>query len=155
MTRGRVVVTSDIPAPAEQVWTRAVSAEGVNHELGPWLRMTVPAGLRGMTVETAPTNTPLGRSWILLFGVVPVDYDDLCLAELGPGYRFLERSSTASMRLWSHERVIEPADRGARVTDTLTFEPRAATRLLPRPFVAAIVRALFKHRHRRLLAYFS
>jgi hypothetical protein len=27
----------------------------------------------------------LGRSWLLLFGFIPFDYDDLGLAELGPG----------------------------------------------------------------------
>ena len=96
---------------------------------------------------------PLGRSWILLGGLLPVDYDDLCLAELEPGRRFLERSSTLAFRVWQHERVVEPEGAGScRVTDALGFELRAAIAWIPgaERLAAAIVGALFRHRHRRL-----
>jgi hypothetical protein len=76
------------------------------------------------------------------------------LVELEPGQRFLERSRMLSMRIWEHERTLEPARDGCRVRDRLAFEPR-----LPGTGAALqrIVRAIFRHRHRhrRLRAHFS
>jgi hypothetical protein len=139
--------------PAARVWARAVTEEGITAELAPILRMTMPPGLRGRTVDDVEVGVPLGRSWILLGGLLPVDYDDLCLAELEPGRRFLERSSTLAFRVWQHERVVEPeADGSCRVTDALGFELRPAIAWIPgaERLAATIVDALFHHRHRRL-----
>ena len=147
--------SSVVARPAAEVWARAVTEQGINAELAPILRMTMPPGLRGRTVDDVELGVPLGRSWILLFGALPVDYDDLCLAELEPGQRFLERSSTLAFGLWQHERVIEPEGEGAcRVTDALGFELRRGIAWVPgaASLAAAIVGALFSHRHRRLLA---
>jgi hypothetical protein len=135
------------------MWERATSPDGINDELRPWLRMTVPSGREGMTIADAPLGERIGRSWIRLFGVVPVEYDDLCLVELEPGRRFLERSSMATLSVWQHERIVEPIDeRTSRVTDRLGFELRRPLALIPGSarLVAAIVAALFGHRHRRL-----
>ncbi len=145
--------SSSLSVPASVAWDRAVTEEGINDELRPWLRMTMPPGLRGRTVDTVETGVPLGRSWILLGGVLPVDYDDLCLAELEPGRRFLERSQTLAFRVWQHERVIEPdGERGCRVTDRLGFELRRGVAWIPGAggLAKALVRFLFRHRHRRL-----
>jgi hypothetical protein len=140
--------TSTVPAPAAVVWERATSPEGINHELLPILRMTMPRGLRDATIDDVAIGEPLGRAWILLFGFLPVDYDDLSLAELEPGRRFLERSSMLSMRVWQHERIVEPLDQATcRLTDRLTLEPRIpGTRGLAR----RIVTFLFRRRHRRM-----
>src|SRR5262245_26958757 len=82
---------SVVPAPAGLVWDRVVTAEGINDEMRPWFRMTMPPGLRGATIDDVRVGEPLGRSWLLALRLIPVDYDDLCLAELEPGRRFLER----------------------------------------------------------------
>jgi hypothetical protein len=149
---------SVLARPAAEVWARAITEEGINDELAPILRMTMPPGLRGKTVDTVEVGTPLGRSWILLGRVLPVDYDDLCLAELEPGRRFLERSSTLSFGLWQHERVIEPEAPGAcRVTDRLGFELRRGIAWIPGAARVArgVVAFLFRHRHRRLAMSFD
>lgn len=143
-------------APATAVWERAITPEGINHELGPWLRMTMPAGLRDATIDDVRVGEPLGRSWILLGGVLPVDYDDLCLAELEPGRRFLERSTMLSMGLWQHERVVEPAGAAAcEVTDRVAFELRRPLAWVPGSDRLArwLVSRVFAHRHRRLAAW--
>jgi hypothetical protein len=129
------------------------SIEGVNHELRPWMRMTVPRGARDLNLEDVELNRPVGRSWVLALGVIPFDYDDVTLVERGPGMRFLERSPMGSMRLWQHERIVEPRGDGASaITDRLTFEPRipGSSRL-----VRGIVERIFRHRHRRLLRWFG
>lgn len=155
--RATVERSSTVPASAEEVWARAVSEEGINHELRPLLRMTMPRKLRGKTIDDVEVGVPLGRAWVLLFGFIPVDWDDLSLAELEPGRRFLERSSLASMRRWQHERIVEPAGDGCRVTDRLGFELRRPLAWVPgsHRFAAATVSWLFARRHRRLVAYFA
>jgi ligand-binding SRPBCC domain-containing protein len=60
-----------------------------------------------------------------------------------------------SMRLWRHERTLEPDGEAKTVVrDRLTFELRAPLGLLT-PLIAAAIGALFGHRHRRLQRYFS
>ena len=100
---------------------------------------------------------PLGRrwfrSWILLFGVIPFDYDDLCIERLEEGRGFLECSTMLSARTWEHERTLEPhSGGGTRVTDRVAFEPRL--RFAARPH-RAVVEAIFRHRHRRLRKFFG
>jgi hypothetical protein len=145
--------SSLIARPAAEVWARAVSAEGINHELAPILRMTMPGALRGKTIEDVEVGVPLGRSWILLGRLLPVDYDDLRLAELEPGRRFLERSRTLSFAVWRHERIVDTAgETSCRVTDRLGFELKRGIAWIPdaETVAAAIVAFLFRHRHRRL-----
>jgi hypothetical protein len=140
------------------VWARAVSPEGINDELRPWIRMTMPASLRGKTIDDVEAGQPLGRSWLLLFGVIPFDYDELALAELEPGRRFLERSTMLSMRRWEHERTVEPRGKGAcEITDRIAFELRRPLALVPGlpGAVRAILTRLFAHRHRRLGRYYG
>ena len=115
--------------------------------------MTVPRGARGLSLEDVQPGRRVGRSWVLLLGLIPVDYDDLTLVEVEPGRRFLERSPMGSMRHWEHERVVEPRGEAAcAVTDRLTFEPRL--RGAERP-ARRIVERLFRHRHRRLREHFG
>jgi ligand-binding SRPBCC domain-containing protein len=152
LTTATYEITTRLAAPAERVWASALSEEGINYELGPWLRMTMPKGVAdGATIDDVPVGEKLGRSWILFARFVPVEYDDLCLAERGPGLRFLERSQLGSARSWQHEREIVAVDGGCEITDRLELEPRAPLRAIGGARMAAgIVRRIFTHRHRRL-----
>jgi ligand-binding SRPBCC domain-containing protein len=144
-----------VDAPAEQVWARVVTPAGINDELRPWMTMSMPRGAESLTVDNVPIGTPIGRCWMRLFGVVPFDYDLLKIAELQPGRAFREESTMLSMRRWRHERSVTPDDDGkAVVRDRITFQLRAPMRLLT-PIVAAGLRALFGHRHRRLQRHFA
>src|SRR4051795_6628407 len=73
---------SVVDAPAERVWARVVTPEGINDELRPWMTMSMPRGALSLTVDNVPVGTPVGRCWMRLFGVLPFDYDRLCIAEL-------------------------------------------------------------------------
>jgi ligand-binding SRPBCC domain-containing protein len=142
-----------ISAPAADVWERVVSPDGINNEMRPWMTMSMPRSARGMTVDTVPLNVVLGRAWIRLFGLIPIDYDALSIVELEPGRYFHEKSTMASMRRWEHERTLAALDDGStRVTDRITFEPRV-------PGIGAILgrvlAAFFGHRHRRLARHFG
>ena len=150
MSPGRVEVASRLESPAPAVWDRIASFEGVNDELRPLMRMTAPPDVRRLEPDQIVLGERICRSWVLLFGFLPFDYDDLVLVELEPGRGFHERSTMLSMRRWEHERWIEPDGDGAcTLHDRLTFTPR-----LPVP-LAPVVRAIFRHRHRRLRKRFG
>lgn len=151
--RGGIEVSSILGSDAEDVWQAAIRFDGINEELMPLLRMTSPRSWRGRTVEDVEPGSRPFRSWLLLFGVLPIDYDDLGIAEVGPGRRFLERSQMLSSSTWEHERSIVALGPGTcRVTDRVRFVPR--WRVLG-PFLSWFVPRLFAHRHRRLRRRFS
>lgn len=145
--------SSDLAAPSDQVWHRVTSQKGLDHEFAPWLRMRFPTALRGSSIEDLPVGRSVGRAWMLLGGVLPVEYDDLCLVDVVPGSHFLERSTLGSARSWEHERRLEPLpDGGTRLTDSLVVQPRlGALTSVSR----AVVRRVFEHRHRRLRHWFG
>lgn len=150
--RGQVVVTSNVPAAAERVWSRITSPEGINFELMPIMSMTMPNGVATLDIDKLPVGKPIGRSWLKLFGLVPVDYDDLCLVSVESGRSFHERSTMLSMREWQHERTVTPNGESCIVSDRLTFETRLP---VPAAIPEAIVKALFGHRHRRMRRWFA
>jgi hypothetical protein len=150
--RGEFRIGSTLRAEPAAVWERAMSAEGINAELGPLLRMTTPRGLGSLDLRQLGPG-PLGRSWLLLFGLVPIDYDEIGLERVEPGRGFLERSTMLSQRLWEHERTIEPAaGGGATIVDRVAWEPRAP---LPGRLLRPLIAAVFRHRHKRLRRHFG
>lgn len=150
--RAEFAIGSTLRADPAAVWERAMSAEGINAELAPLLRMTVPRGLESLDLRRLEPG-PLGRSWLLLFGLIPFDYDQIGLARIEPGRGFLERSTMLSQRLWEHERTIEPAGAGeTTIVDHLAWEPRLP---LPGALLRPLIAALFRHRHQRLRRHFG
>jgi len=144
---------STLPAPRERVWEWITSVRGISAEMWPWLRMTVPGAIRSIADVPATAGAPLFRSYVFLFGVLPIDYSDLTLLEIAAGDGFVEQSPMGSMRLWRHERRIlpSPTDRSAVIlVDQLTFEPRWASDV-----VRWFIRRVFEHRHRVLRAHFG
>lgn len=143
--------SSLVMASAEAVWARVVTPAGINHEFWPWLTMSIPASAAGVSIDAVDLGRPIGRCWIKLFGVLPVDYDDLTVAELEPGRRFLERSRLFSAPRWQHERTVDPIDaHSCRVTDRLEFTPRRGF-VLGKPLIGLI----FRYRHWRLRRFFA
>ena len=147
--------SSELRADPDEVWRWVTTPRGVNHELGPWVRMTVPTAWAGSSIADVSSGTRLGRSWLLFLGIVPFDFDDLYVAEVAPR-RFLERSRLLSAPSWEHERSVVPTTLGCRVHDEV--------RLVPHRWVHAIglsrlqlrlVGAIFTHRHRRLRVRFA
>jgi ligand-binding SRPBCC domain-containing protein len=151
MRRAGIEVSSRLEASPEAVWERVITPEGINEELGPWLRMTVP-GRDGFDLDSVELGTPIGRSWVLLFGVLPVDFDEINLVELERERGFLERSRMLTQRAWEHRRAIRPVEGGTLVTDAVSWEPRLP---LPGGTMRPLFRAIFRHRHRRLIERFG
>ncbi|MET0559498.1 MAG: hypothetical protein ABW065_12650 [Solirubrobacterales bacterium] len=144
--RAEARVASTLAAEPAAVAAWALSAEGINFELAPWLRMTVPRGASGLDVHSLRPG-PVGRSWLLAFGLIPVDYDEIGLVRVDPEGGFLERSTMLSQRRWEHERTIAASEVGTVVVDRIAWEPRAP---LPGSLLRPLFAAFFRHRHRRL-----
>ena len=143
-----VEVSSVVDADAARVWRDAIRFDMINDELMPLLKMTSPRDWNERTLDHVEPGQRLFRSWILLLGLVPIDYDDICIAQVGPGFRFLERSHMMSASTWEHERVVtdEPSGR-CRITDRVRFTARWKPL---GPVLGWFVPRVFAHRHRRL-----
>ena len=120
---------------------------GVNAELMPLVRMTCPIPDARIDTAVIPLRQRVFRSWILLFGVLPVDYDDLVFESIDPGHGFRETSTMLTQRLWVHERRLKASNGGCRITDHIEFEPRIS---FLGPVYMRVFRWFFGHRHRRL-----
>ena len=141
---------STLHASAEKVWEWITSIRGIRAEMWPFFFMTAPRGVRSLSDVQITPGTRMFRSYVFLFGVLPVDYSDMTLLELNIGQGLIEQSPMGSMNLWRHERQILPcpADPSAVVlVDQLTFQPRMARRL-----VGWFIRRVFIHRHKVLRA---
>jgi ligand-binding SRPBCC domain-containing protein len=136
---------SELTATPAQAWEWITSLKGILQEMWPYFRMTAPAGVDNIGSIKVLPGQPLFRSWVLLFGLLPIDRSDLTLIEITPGEGFVEQSPMASMKRWRHERRIITRGGGCTVTDRLTFEPKLAA-----PLVAWFIRTVFTHRHQVL-----
>ena len=145
MARFSLSFESELEASPDQAWSWVTSMAGILAELRPVARMTAPRGITSILDVDVKLGAPLTRSWFLLFGFLPLDRSDLTLVELDEGRGFVEQSPMLSMRLWRHERTIDPVAGGCKISDRLTFEPRFLPQL-GKWFIAA----LFRHRHRVL-----
>jgi hypothetical protein len=94
--RRPIITRSFLQADPETVWARVTTARGINDELWPFMRMTAPPALREHGLAKVTVGQRVCRSWVLLFGVLPVDYDDITLERLDPPRSFLERSTMLS-----------------------------------------------------------
>jgi len=152
VTVGRFEIASLLSASPATVWARVSTMDGVNAELMPLARMTHPPEMQQLDPARIPYGQRLFRSWVFLFGMLPVDWDDLTLIWVEAERGFLEHSTMLSQRRWVHERILEPVDGGCRVTDRIEFEPRLPVLA---PVYAAVFRFFFRHRHRRLRRAFA
>ena len=137
------------------MWEHVTTVRGINDELAPWLRMTSTRELRANGISAVRVGQRVCRSWVLLLGVLPIDFDDITLERLDPPSGFLERSTMLSQRAWEHERTLEPSGPdGGRcvITDRISYEPRVPA---PDALLRGIYTAIFRHRHRRLRRRFG
>lgn len=136
---------SDLNVGPIKVWRWITSFEGINAELSPYVSMSAPEGVRNINDVDIILGKPLFRSWLKLFGFIPIDYLDVTLVAFDEGSCLIEQSRMASMKLWRHERRIIPNVSGTTLVDKLTFEPK-----LPGFIVKTVVKILFDNRHKKL-----
>jgi ligand-binding SRPBCC domain-containing protein len=150
MSQVELTFRSELRAPRERVWAWITSVEGISRELWPILRMTAPRDVTNIQDVSTEPGKPLFRSWVFLFGILPIDRSDLTLIQFEDGRRFVEQSPMLSMALWRHERTLEADGERTTLTDEVTFKPRVAT-TMTRWFIGVV----FAHRHAVLRRHFS
>src|SRR5262249_7811846 len=134
-------------ARPDEVWQHASSFIGVNRELWPLARMTYPPSMARLVPGRVPLVRTAFRSWILLLGLIPVDFDDITLIELTPGPGFYEVSRLLTWREGRPRRPITATQGGGAVIDETAPDPRG--RWLG-PFWAGVYRRASRLRHGRL-----
>lgn len=147
-------ISTQFACTGSELWAAIARMDQINRELAPFLRMTAPSEARDKTIEDMPLGQRAFTSVILLFGIVPIDLHFVHLTERDSGRRFVEKSHTLVNATWRHERTIDPAldGRGCQITDRIDFRTRLP--LLGR-LLLPLIRRLFAHRHRQILARFG
>ncbi len=144
-------ISSNLRISSEDI-SRLFTMDAVNRELGPLIRMTVPRAWADKPIAEWPTGRVLFSSWILLFGVLPVDRHTFFFQRIHPQQGFLEASSSFANAVWRHQREITRSGAFCRVTDTVEFQPRL-------PFLgrvlAPVYRFIFRHRHQVLRSHYD
>lgn len=140
----QVTVSSRLPVTPGTLWGAVVSTEGINHEMGPWLKFTPPGEIDLLSTAAGGEVLPLKIRGP--FGL-PLGRYPLKLERFEEGRGFLEQTWMLPFLLWQHERKIEADGDGVKVTDALGWRWKLA---LLDPLVRAGVGAFFRHRHRRL-----
>jgi hypothetical protein len=141
---------STLQTTPSRVWDWITSLKGISKEMWPFFRMTFPHGVHSLNDLQIQLGSPMFRSFVFLFGLLPIDYSDMTLLELDTGHGFVEQSPMGSMALWRHERRIVPGHPDPNhvlLVDQLTFRPRIAPR-----FVGWFISQVFIHRHKVLRA---
>lgn len=136
---------STLPITPDTAWRWITDVDLLRAEMRPWLRMSVPPGVRSLDDLTLVPGRPLFTSSLWLLGCLPMGHSHLTLESLEPGHGFVECSLMTGMRLWRHERTLHVVEGGVRLCDRLTFEPYLAATL-----VRTLTRFFFHQRHRVL-----
>ena len=87
---------SQLDAPPDRIWEWITSLDGISTEMWPFFRMTFPKGVRSLNDVVIKPGIRIFRSYIFLFGILPVDYSDMTLMELDIGRGFVEQSPMGS-----------------------------------------------------------
>ena len=139
-------ISSHLNCSPEQL-LGTLTMQGVNRELAPLVRMTVPEAWRDKLITQWPAQQPLFSSWVLLFSVLPIDRHSFFFDAIDPASGFNENSSTWTNKHWQHQRTIRSAQSGCEVTDTVQYESRL-------PLLGAlfkpVYRWVFARRHQLL-----
>ncbi|WP_284380908.1 hypothetical protein [Litoribrevibacter albus] len=151
MTMISFELQSKLDESADTLSKALLTMGGVNNELGPYIRMSAPARWSSMSLADWPTNEVLFTSWITLFGVLPIDLHRFKFEETNE-QGFKETSSSLMNRAWHHSRLITELDEGCLVTDTVQYQSKLGP--VGRLFLP-VYKAIFKHRHRRLISRYG
>ena len=146
---------SELSAPVDTVWAKVSTMAGVNHELHPWVHMTVPSSFGNRSLQEATPEQLKGvlfRSVLLVLHFLPFDVHALHLDQVHAGEGFDENSTSWMQKTWIHRRRVFAVGEGCAVSDELIIEPRIS---FMAPVTRAVVSFLFRHRHRRLVQTFG
>ncbi len=98
-------IKSDLAIEPSVFWSKT-SMRSVNWELWPIVRMTSPKEWENRPIDSWEGDVELFKSWILLFGLIPVDRHSFRLRNTPEGFVFNECSKSWVNKEWNHHRTI-------------------------------------------------
>lgn len=101
----RFEIESQLAVDSNNLAQDSLTMSGVNYELGPFLKMSVPDLWQSKSITEWPTKQSLFSSNILLFGFIPIDRHYFKFKTID-SFGFNESSKSLMNSLWSHERLI-------------------------------------------------
>ena len=132
-------------ASMEEVWAFKTNAEHMQDEFKPFFqgdpRPAAEALLRLHQGEL-PVHYELQAR---LPGGIRLSKWPVTIEVFEPPFRFVDTSENTLVSYWRHEHRLERSDHGVRYVDQVDFTPRSS----PKRRIAAGIRELFLHRHRR------
>lgn len=139
-------VSSKLEISPDEV-SELLTMRGVNSELSPLIRMTASPQWANRPIFEWPTGRVLFSSWILLFGIIPIDRHTFFFQSMDRQRGFAETSYSLTNKLWHHCRDIDCSRANCLVTDTVEFQCRVP---LLTYLLAPAYRFVFRHRHKVL-----
>jgi len=146
-----LVVSTELNVSPREFWAEQ-SLAAVNFELAPWFRMSAPKEWGGFLLKDWQGHGPPFKSWVLLFGFVPIDRHAFGTLEFSQDRGFVETSSSWVNRVWRHERTVKQTAGGCEVVDRLQYLPRLPVASF---LLKAIYILVFRHRHNKLRARYG
>jgi hypothetical protein len=137
----RVVRSSVLPLPADQVWLLMLRPATVLYVLHGLLDFPILKNRRSPIVEGES-----GTGWVRLFHLVPFVRWSINVHTVDADARVIATEECGGIfRRWTHTLHVEPVDAvSCRYTDIVELEAGALT-----PVAVPVVDAIFWHRHRR------
>lgn len=132
-------------ASAEEVWAFKTNAKHMQDEFKPFLHADpspAEAAFHRLKQGMLPVRYTLNST---LLGWVPLGDWPVEIQIFEPHRRFVDTSQNAAFSYWRHEHRLEESEGGIRYVDQVDFTPRSG----PHRWIAAGLRELFLHRHRR------
>jgi len=108
-------------------------------EMRPWMRMTVPRQIHNLADVALEPGRRWFRSYILLFGIVPIDYSDLTLLELRSKARRMKVEHGVGLVVVDYLQLIRGTGRSESRQEEISFISRslkALARELQTPVIA-------------------
>ena len=153
MNRGfEFTTTSTLNLPRTQLWQEVTNMQGVNYELAPFVKMTLPKEYEQFTIQDAPVGEKLFTSIILFFKFIPVDIHHFRLDQVVTNERFEENSTSLMHQFWRHTRILRRIENGTEITDVIQFLPRLP---LIGYLLQPVYQFVFRNRHQRLRNKFN
>jgi hypothetical protein len=148
-----LTIRSHVRASRDDVWEHATSIHGINAELGPWIRISHPAGQPRLIDEQTTSDRSAINVTILLGGIIPVDRMGLHIERWTPGSSLREHNASILHKRWIFDRSLQDtADGSCEIVDRLVYEPRLpGIGYFTLPLVARIIQS----RHRTLRKLFG
>jgi hypothetical protein len=147
-----IEVASRLAVDREQLWATISTMDGVNAELSPWLRMSVPVEVRGKSLAACASVRSRSRVGCWRWG----SCRSIAIACVWSSSSADADSSSARAHgcseFGSTSAPWRRSPAAPEIRDRVTFEPRIR---LFAPLVRAVVTRLFQHRHARLRARFG